>query len=97
MTVDEFQDWLRDCLLNHHKHGMYFAEDLHKCYHIPKDKYVIMSRENLAMFLADKVRQGKLIENIFPNENEEDIDQIRGVNAKVVDLLRKDKTMSYEQ
>ena len=91
MTVDEFQDWLRDSLLNHHRRGMYFSEDMHKYYNIPKDSYVIMSRENLAMFVADKVRQGKLIENIFPDENEEDIAQIRGVNASVVELLRKEK------
>lgn len=91
MTMYEFEDWLRDSLFNHHRRAMYFTDDMHKYYNIPKNKYVIMAQKDLSMLLADKVRQGKLVESIFPNEDEENIAQIRGVNLKVVDLLRKEK------
>ena len=86
MTSEQFDAYLRKAINSYYGPKIHYPTDIHKFYGLSKDKYVLMTQEDLSNLLADKIRQGILSQKVFPADTTE-IEMPHCVDENVVNMV----------
>lgn len=93
MTQNEFEEFLGEGIHSYFRNAnaIHIPQNIHKYYNLPKDEYVLMSKASISVMLADKIRSGILIEQLFPSgENYEVPHGVNEAALKAIMNIKKD-------